>query len=276
MTDSSKEHAGSSTASRLPTITIVRRQDYTEDLFLLWLKPGVEFIFAPGQYITIGAGGIERPYSIVSAPFEPLIELFIEYVPPEHGGKLTPLLYAQRVGDVLTMRPRAKGRFTRAPGITNHVMVATVTGVAPYLSMIRQYIHDREAGTPSDPARWFVLQGASYGDEFIYDTEFQRLRAQHPDTVDYVNSVSRPGDERNARWTGRTGRINTLVEEHLERWQLPKQDTLVYLCGNPGMIDDATARLTPAGWRVAAEQYLASITSRSIRVDPRPVQFHPC
>jgi ferredoxin--NADP+ reductase len=255
VTDSSKELAASSTASRLPKTTIVRRQDYTEDLFLLWLKPSVEFIFAPGQYITIGAGGIERPYSIVSAPFEPLIELFIEYVPPEHGGKLTPLLFAQRVGDVLTMRPRAKGRFTRAPAVTNHVMVATVTGVAPYLSMIRQYIYDREAGTPSEPARWFVLQGASHGDEFIYDAEFQRLSEQYPDTIQYVNSVSRPGDERNARWTGRTGRINTLVEEYLERWQLLKQDTLVYLCGNPGMIDDASARLTPAGWRVAAEQY---------------------
>jgi hypothetical protein len=71
---------------------------------VLWLKPEVEFQFIPGQYITIGAGGIERPYSIVSAPYEPHIELFIEYLLPEHGGKLTPLLHAQHVGDMLTIR----------------------------------------------------------------------------------------------------------------------------------------------------------------------------
>ena len=36
------------------------------------------------------------------------------------------------------MQPKAKGRFTRRAGVTNHVMVATVTGIAPYMSMIRQ------------------------------------------------------------------------------------------------------------------------------------------
>jgi ferredoxin-NADP reductase len=83
-------------------------------LFLLWLEPSIEFHFTPGQYITVGAGGIERPYSIASAPYETHIELFVEYVLPEYGGKLTPLLYAQHVGDSLTMRPKAKGRFRSA------------------------------------------------------------------------------------------------------------------------------------------------------------------
>ncbi|MGH9198062.1 MAG: hypothetical protein ACRD1T_20305, partial [Acidimicrobiia bacterium] len=114
---------------RLPQARIVRREDFTDDLFLLWLEPEIKFHFKPGQYITIGAGGIERPYSIVSAPYEPLIELFIEYVLPEHGGTLTPMLYAQHVGDVLTIRPRAKGLFTFRAGARNHVMVGTVTGV---------------------------------------------------------------------------------------------------------------------------------------------------
>jgi ferredoxin-NADP reductase len=240
----------------LPTATIVRRRDWTEDLFQIWLRPDVPFPFAAGQYITIGAGGIERPYSIVSAPYEPEIELFIEYVLPEHGGKLTPLLYAQRVGDVVTMRPRAKGLFTLRPGVVNHVMVATVTGIAPYMSMIRQFLHDREAGTATPgPVRFFVLQGASHQDEFVYDAELRQLSAEHPDIVQPVFSVSRPASERNAGWSGPTGRINLLVEDQLERWQLRKEETLVYLCGNPGMIDDARDRLAPKGWPVLAEQY---------------------
>ena len=34
-----------------------------------------------------------------------------------------------------------------------------------------------------------------------------------------------------------------------------EEDTVVYLCGNPGMIDDAKARLLPRGWSIAQEQY---------------------
>jgi len=243
-------------ASRLASARIVRRRDYTDDLFVIWLEPDIEFPFAAGQYITVGAGGIERPYSIVSAPSEPLIELFIEYVLPEHGGHLTPLLYAQHVGDVVTVRPKAKGRFTLHPEVANHVMVATVTGIAPYMSMIRQFLHDREHGVQvAERTRFFVLQGASHCDEFVYDSEVLALGARDPRLVTYLPSVSRPGDERNAAWTGATGRINTLIEECLERWQLAKDDTVVYLCGNPGMIDDAIGRLKPKGWNTVAEQY---------------------
>jgi ferredoxin--NADP+ reductase len=245
-----------SVAADLPTATIVRRQDCTDDLFQLWLEPSIEFHFKPGQYITLGVGGIERPYSIVSAPYEPNIEVFLEYVLPENGGKLTPLLHAQDVGDVLTIRPKAKGRFTRRAGVTNHVMVATVTGIAPYLSMIRQFIHDREhrRGAP-EQSRFFVMQGASHSDEFVYDTELQELSTRYPDLIQFVSSVSRPWADRNVGWTGSTGRINFLVEEYLDRWRLPRADTLVYLCGNPGMIEDASARLTPNGWSVVAERF---------------------
>jgi ferredoxin--NADP+ reductase len=236
--------------------TIVRRRDWTDDLFQMWLAPDVPFPFTAGQYITIGAGGIERPYSIVSAPYEPEIELFVEYVLPEHGGKLTPLLYAQHVGDVVTMRPRSKGLFTLRAGVTNHVMVATVTGIAPYISMIRQWVHEGPGrATDREPTRFFVLQGASHRDEFIYDEELRGLSARYPDTIRSVHSVSRPADERNAGWSGPTGRVNLLLESWLHEWRLRPEDTLIYLCGNPGMIQDARERVTANGWAVLAEQY---------------------
>lgn len=241
---------------QLPQARIVRREDFTDDLFLLWLEPEIEFDFKPGQYITIGAGGVERPYSIASAPYEPLIELFIEYVLPEHGGTLTPMLYAQHVGDVLTIRPKAKGLFTFRAGVRNHVMVGTVTGVAPFVSMVRQFVHDREREVASvDSYRFFVMEGASHGDEFVYDREFLELSSTYPETIQFVCSVSRPWAERNAGWTGRTGRINLLIEEYLEHWKLPREDTVIYLCGNPGMIDDAKARLIAGGWRVVEERF---------------------
>jgi ferredoxin--NADP+ reductase len=156
--------------------TIVQREDVTTGLFCLWLQPQTAFTFKAGQYATIGLNGIERPYSIVSAPCEPMLELFIELVPPERGGKLTPLLHSRRVGDTVTIRPQAKGRFTLRRHVTHHVTVATVTGIAPYVSMIRQFLHDHTNDTARrDGPRFFVLHGASYQDEFVYDRELRRL-----------------------------------------------------------------------------------------------------
>jgi hypothetical protein len=43
--------------TRLPEARIVRRKDFTDDLFVLWLEPEISFDSATGQYITIGAGG---------------------------------------------------------------------------------------------------------------------------------------------------------------------------------------------------------------------------
>jgi NAD(P)H-flavin reductase len=136
-------------------------------------------------------------------------------------------------------------------------MVATVTGIAPYRSMIRQFVHERETGTRGleEDCRFFIMQGASHHDEFVYDRELLDLKGRYPDLIEVVCSVSRPLAERNSGWAGPVGRIHLLVEEYLDQWALPKDQTLVYLCGNPGMIKDATATLVPRGWAVLAEQY---------------------
>ena len=212
----------------LPRATIVERRDVTPDLMVIKLQTPEPFPFKAGQYITIGLEGIERPYSIVSAPHEPLIELFIELVPE---GPLTTRLWRLRVGDQVTYRPRAKGIFTFDPRYTHHLMVATVTGVVPYVSMLRSLLHQG-----ADGYRCYVLQGASYCDEFVYDGELAALVARHPNLVAYVPTVSRPHEPRNARWEGAVGRVNQIVEEWVHRWGLEavKEQTLVYACGHPG------------------------------------------
>ena len=141
---------------KLSNAKIIRRVDFTDNLFKLWIETENPFTFKPGQYITIGSNNIERPYSIASAPAENLLELFVEYIPPEHGGNLTPYLWNHQVGDSLTIRPRAKGIFTFEPKYINHVMVSTVTGVAPYVSILRQYILDG-----LNDHKFFIMDGAS-------------------------------------------------------------------------------------------------------------------
>ena len=119
---------------------ITKRQDFASDLWMIRIQPEGEFKFAPGQYATLGVQGpqkrSERAYSIVSSPYESEIEFFFELVP---HGELTPNLYPLQVGDELLMRKAAKGLFTldTKSGRTNHLLVCTVTGVAPFVSYVR-------------------------------------------------------------------------------------------------------------------------------------------
>lgn len=244
---------------RFTTCRITRREDLTEDLWKIWLEPAQPFMFKPGQYCTIGADGIERPYSIVSSPDEPEIELFIELVPPPDGN-LTPVLYDLHPGTELTLRPRAKGIFVFKPQFVNHVMVGTVTGIAPYVSMLRKFLNDPDWPTEDDievdraDYQFHVLEGASYLDEFGYDDELKQLAAEH-DNIQFYGSVSRPSESRNADWDGPEGRINTLVEEYVSDRGLNPAETVIYACGHPGMIEDVKARYEGSGFHFEEERF---------------------
>ena len=193
---------------------LTKKEQLTEDLWKMWLKPEEKFDFKPGQYCTIGSGGIERAYSIASSPDEDQIELFIELVPPPDGN-LTPLLNELNVGDTVTMRLRAKGIFVLKPEFKNHVMVGTVTGVAPYVSMMRKHLKESE----SSDKNFIILEGASYLDEFGYDEELMSLDKSN-NNVTFEASVSRPDEERNDSWTGYKGRVNNIILDRLDEWGL--------------------------------------------------------
>ncbi len=233
----------------LPKAKLVSRRDITNDLMVIKLEPEQGPLkFKPGQYCTLGVDGIERAYSIVSAPHEPHLEIFVELVPE---GELTPRLWKLKLGDTVSIRPRPKGIFVMDTKAHHHLMLSTVTGVAPSVSMVRDYLH---RGSPGHH-HFYILLGASYQDELVYDQELAALAAQHPQSILFVPSVSRPKEARNAGWTGVTGRINAIVEEYLDKFQLPKDDTLIYACGHPGMISDAKERVTAKGWRFTEERF---------------------
>ena len=232
-----------------PKARLVERRDVTEDLMVIRLEPeeGGSFSFKPGQYCTLGLGAIERAYSIASAPHENMLEVFVELVP---DGELTPLMWQLQPGDAMSIRPRAKGIFTMDQKAHHHFMMSTVTGVSPSVSMVRDYLHNHGEGHT-----FYILLGASYCDELTYDKEFIELAEKHPDVVKFVPTVSRPGDPRNNGWEGPCGRVNVIAEEYLEKFRLPQEDTLVYACGHPGMIEDMKAKLPPKGWRFKEERF---------------------
>src|SRR5207248_11553416 len=116
--------------------TITKRIDFAPELWTIRIQAGGEFKFIPGQYATLGVQGVdkrlERPYSIVSSPYENEIEFFFELVPQ---GELTPEIYKLQVGDELLMRKVPKGRFTLVTqsGRRDHMLVYTCTSTAPFI-----------------------------------------------------------------------------------------------------------------------------------------------
>ena len=232
----------------MPQVRLVERSDVTDDLMVIKLEhQSDKFSFKPGQYCTLGLFGVERAYSIVSAPFEDKLEIFVELVPE---GEMTPLMWSMKLGDTLSIRPRAKGLFVLDHSVHNHFLVATVTGVAPYISMIRQYIHDAGQGHV-----FYVLLGASYADELTYDTELSRLALEYPESIRFVPTVSRPDESRNSGWSGTVGRVNNVVEEFLARFDLPKEDSKIYACGHPGMIEDVKVQAAQQSWKFIEERF---------------------
>jgi len=232
----------------LPQATLVERRNVTDDLMVIKLVPddGV-FDFKPGQYCTLGKEGVERAYSIASAPHQDFLEVFVELVP---DGELTPKMWRLNIGDTMSVRPRGKGVFTFKDKFHHHLMLSTVTGVSPTISMIRHYLHEnRQAHT------FYVLLGASYCDEFTYDRELSELVVKYPNTVKFVPVCSRPDETRNAGWAGTKGRVNSIFELYLGEFNLPKDDTMIYACGHPGMIADSKEKADRAGWNFVEERF---------------------
>src|SRR5260370_3321370 len=145
---------------------ILERRDLSADLWIIRMDPGGPFEFRAGQYATLGVQNerkrIERAYSIVSSPYEESLEFFFELVPQ---GELTPDLFRLNKGDTLLCRKIAKGRFTLdfRSGRTHHLLVSTVTGIAPFVSYVRKLYRDWKNADNPIPGnhKLYCLQGAS-------------------------------------------------------------------------------------------------------------------
>ncbi len=228
--------------------TITERIDFAPELWTIRIQAGGEFKFIPGQYATLGVHGVdkrlERPYSIVSSPYENEIEFFFELVP---HGELTPEIYKLQVGDELLMRKVPKGRFTLdiKSGRTNHFLVCTVTGIAPFVSYIRTLYKDGKDGKFGGEQKLFLLNGASRSWEFGYLDELRRFDQEAP-WLKYVPTISRPWDDE--KWTGEVGRVDDLIRKYSDMWELDGSNSVGYLCGHPEMIEHGKGILKRRGY----------------------------
>lgn len=231
---------------------ITARAEFSDDLWMIRVDPGLEFKFAAGQYATLGVEKtghlIERAYSIVSSPYERELEFFFELVPQ---GELTPLLYKLGVGDTVNARRVPKGRFTldASSGRSRHLLLCTVTGVAPFVSYARTLLKDWKEGRFKGEHQLFVVHGASRSNEFGYREELERIADEVP-WLTYVPTVSRPWDD--PAWTRETGRVDDLIRKYTDSWSLDAATTTAYLCGHPEMVEHGKAILRRRGWKKEA------------------------
>jgi len=241
-------------ADKYYAATIVERKDLAPDLWTIRLAPSGPFSFTAGQYATLavdrGGARHEKAYSIVSSPYEPQLEFFIELVP---RGELTPLLHELGVGQTLLMRKASKGRFTLdlKSGRAKHLLLATVTGIAPFVSYVRALYRDWKQGTMPAPVELFILDGASRSWEFGYREELERCAAEVP-WLKYVPTVSRPWED--PSWKGETGRVDELIRKYADQWGCAPGQASAYMCGHPQMIESAMSILKRRGFAKDALQ----------------------
>lgn len=220
--------------------------------------------FTPGQFAVLGlppeadrtssadpddaphrAGTIiRRAYSIASSSkARKYLEFYITLV---HSGALSPRLFALEPGDRLWLGRKITGTFTldQAPPDRSVIMIATGTGLAPYMSMLRTEL------SRSNGRRFAVLLGARHSWDLGYHAELVTMEQLSPDFT-YLPIISRPAEEP-AAWTGRAGHVLDLWRsgELAELWGEPPkpENSCVFLCGNPAMIDDMIRLLAADGF----------------------------
>jgi ferredoxin--NADP+ reductase len=235
------------------------RWQIADDLSIFTFEPSIPLTWQPGQYATLGMFNgngelVERPYSICSSPAQGFLEFFIELVP---HGQLSPLIWKLQQGDTVKVRPNLKGHFLldEASGRTTHLMVATVTGIAPYVSMLRRYRADLLSGKTSTIHHFIIVHAGSSSKELAYQDEFRAL-SMDVQMLRYVASVSRPWEEPD--WTGEVGRAEDVIRKYLDSAHVPPKEITAYLCGHPGMIETGSGVLKRVGMpeeNIRIEQY---------------------
>jgi ferredoxin-NADP reductase len=227
--------------------SLVRRVDEGDSLASFWVRfDGEPTPFEAGQYMTIGVKVgermVQRPYSVASPPAVAGTEGYEFYVRRVQGGTFTPLLFELPVGHRMRMIG-PKGKFTLRPddGRT-HVFISSGTGNAPFVAMMRQLLID---GAPRPVV---FLNGVSYAHELGYRDRLEGWERSGEYPVRFIPTVSRPNDPANADWTGRTGRVETILAPVLDELGLTAENSIAYICGNPDMILAAEQTLLARGY----------------------------
>jgi ferredoxin-NADP reductase len=192
-----------------------------------------------------------RAYSIASAPRANAFDLCVNRV---EGGFFSNLLADMKPGDPISFHG-PHGLFTLRQPLTDAILIATGTGIAPMRGFIEHLFPDNGPSLSGGRKIWLVY-GTRYPTELYYREFFERKAAEHED-FEYLTTLSRAA----ADWTGQRG----YVQEHVARIATdhlasssqerptaaegaPGFNIHAYICGLNDMVSANRERLTSLGW----------------------------
>lgn len=211
------------------------------------------FPFIPGQFITLLIEGDDKPirrsYSIANTHVNGsnVIEFAASYI---ENGIATQLLFNLQPGETVTATGPFGRLILRDEQPARYVLVATGTGVTPYRAMLDELGQRLEA---QKNLRVLLLFGVRQPEDLLYRDEFVAFAQKHPN-FEFRAYYSRA---RCHEPYEHQGYVHTAFADIDLK---PEQD-VIYLCGNPNMIDDSFALLTERGFasqNVRREKYISS------------------
>jgi ferredoxin--NADP+ reductase len=242
-------------------ITAVR--PWTESLFSFRTTRDRGYRFVPGQFARLGVPGaaegslgspsqrgqdpiIWRAYSIASAAHDEHLEFFSVVVP---AGQFTSRLARLREGDAIRVERRSYGLLTtdRFEAGRDLWMLATGTGLAPYLSILHDF------RTWEDYENLVLVQSVRTHAELAYEDlirgfEGSEYYGAFAHKLRYVRIVTRepvPGALRDRV----TRLLGSGVLEKNVGLNLDLDRSRIMLCGNPEMVEDSRKLLVGRGFR---------------------------
>lgn len=245
-------------------ITVLSKRVITPTLFTFTTTRPDSFRFDAGQFVRLGLSVDElainqdkpksaisprifRAYSVVSSPYDEVLEFFSVVVP---DGAFTSQLQHLAVGDTLYLNPEAFGFLTLArfqePSPSDLWLLATGTGLAPFLSILQ------DLSTWQNYQNIILAYSVRTTAELAYLDKIQNL--QH----DFGTLVDNPAKLHFIPIVTREKVVNCLNERLptlIQNGELEKQAGLmlnpnsshVMLCGNPDMVNDTKDALKQKG-----------------------------
>ena len=231
---------------------VIENRHWTDTAFSLRVE-APQLKFQAGQFVRIALEPeLARAFSFVNPPHDPLLE-FYGIVVPE--GPLSPRLQKLRAGDRLLVASNPAGFLilSEVPDAQTLWLVATGTGIAPFLSILR-------TETAWQRFRNVVLVHAvRHAGELAYQEMIRKISKERE--LHYVTFVSRE-----AHAGSLAGRIPAALRDgSLEKAAgLALDHTAhVMLCGNPAMLKDVQAALAERGMRKHRRRNPGHITVES-------------
>ncbi|WP_274571020.1 ferredoxin--NADP reductase [Neisseria leonii] len=230
--------------------TVLRVERHTPKLMTFVVSRPESYRFAAGQFSRLGfrdgEGYIWRAYSVVSAEYDEELVYFAVLI---ENGPMSARLAQLQAGDRILLDKTATGfllpeRFADGRDL---VMLSTGSGIAPFLSVVRQ------------PQIWqrfdslTLVHSVSYRDELVFNRDIAAL-AQHPLIEDdfhkltFIPVLTR--DQAEGALCGKR------LPERLKDGSLARaagrpftaEDTRFMICGNPAMVKDTFQALLDMGF----------------------------